>query len=92
MKKTQHNTNDKLFGWFLTIAGVLLICWVIYGIAAEFTYFNAPEPLRSALISGETEIIYPTSTLILLSLGYLFETAIGVGMLCSGIRRIKNHR
>jgi hypothetical protein len=79
----------KIYGWFLAVAGALLICWVIYRIVGEFTYFNVSEPLRSALISGEAARVYPTSTLILLPLGYLFEVAIGAAVLYSGFKRIR---
>lgn len=87
--KLSKTRKGKLYGWLLTIAGALLICWTIYSIVGEFNYFNVSEPLRSALISGEAARVYPTSTLILLSLGYLFEIVIGAGVLYAGIKRLR---
>ncbi len=86
-----HNRGikGKLYHWFPIIAGALLICWVIYSIIAEFTYLNQPEPLRSALLSGEAEIVHPLSTLIMKWLMWLLWTAIGAGAIYSGIKGIR---
>jgi hypothetical protein len=88
-KILSETKRGKLYGWFLAIVGTLLVCWVIYGIVAEFTYFNISEPLRSALLSGEVERVYPPSTLILMLLMWLLGAAVGAGVLYSGIKRIK---
>jgi hypothetical protein len=80
----------KAYDWVLIIAGTLLLAWTIYRIVGEFTFITYPEPLRSALSSGEAEIVRDPFTPIWMSLSYLVEFAIGVGILYTGINKFND--